>query len=144
MHRGLCFISIVLSGLVLSSPAGAKHQEGWSIYKPHPAKRQHLYKHPFRLYQRYYRYHWVIRQYAGACLSWIIDHEDFSWDPHRWNHAGSGAYGLPQALPGSKMASAGRDWQYNPFTQVRWMKSYVKRYGGACQAKAYWLSHGSY
>ena len=37
----------------------------------------------------------------------------------------SGAYGIPQALPGSKMASAGADWQTNPITQLKWMNSYV-------------------
>lgn len=43
----------------------------------------------------------------------------------------SGAYGIPQALPGSKMASAGDDWRTNPLTQLRWMDNYVRnRYGG--------------
>jgi hypothetical protein len=42
----------------------------------------------------------------------------------------SGAYGIPQALPGHKMASAGADWQTNPVTQLRWMEGYVmNRYG---------------
>lgn len=47
----------------------------------------------------------------------------------------SGAYGLPQSLPGNKMASAGADWETNPVTQLRWMVTYVNgRYGGFCQA----------
>jgi uncharacterized protein YabE (DUF348 family) len=47
------------------------------------------------------------------------------------NNAGSGAYGIPQALPGNKMASAGSDWQTNPVTQIRWMQGYVNsRWGG--------------
>lgn len=50
----------------------------------------------------------------------------------------SGAYGIPQSLPGSKMASAGADWQTNPVTQIRWMVGYVNdRYGGFCQAWAH-------
>lgn len=50
----------------------------------------------------------------------------------------SAAYGIPQSLPGSKMASAGADWQTNPVTQLRWMKSYVEaRYGGFCNAWAH-------
>lgn len=54
-------------------------------------------------------------------------------------NASSGAYGIPQALPGSKMASAGSDWQTNPVTQIRWMDGYVKaRYGGWAQAVAFW------
>jgi hypothetical protein len=56
-----------------------------------------------------------------------------------WNHRArnrySGAYGIPQALPGGKMRSAGRDWRTNPRTQVRWGLGYIKhRYGSPCRA----------
>lgn len=51
----------------------------------------------------------------------------------------SGAYGIPQALPGSKMASAGADWKTNPVTQIRWMIGYVNgRYGGWSGAWNWW------
>ncbi len=54
-------------------------------------------------------------------------------------NSSSGSYGLPQALPGSKMASAGADWATNPITQLRWMASYVaERYGGFCPAWGFW------
>ncbi len=56
----------------------------------------------------------------------------------------SGAYGIPQALPGNKMASAGADWQTNPVTQIRWMAGYVSRYGGWQGAYSFWLSHHWY
>ena len=57
----------------------------------------------------------------------------------------SGAYGIPQALPGSKMASAGADWETNPVTQIRWMIGYVNgRYGGWSQALNWWYAHGWY
>jgi hypothetical protein len=57
----------------------------------------------------------------------------------------SGAYGIPQALPGSKMASAGPDWQTNPATQIRWGLGYIKgTYGDPCSAWAFWLAHGYY
>jgi len=57
----------------------------------------------------------------------------------------SGAYGIPQALPGSKMASAGADWETNPVTQIRWMAGYVTgRYGGWKQAIEFWYAHGWY
>lgn len=80
-----------------------------------------------------------------ACLANIIHHEDGTWDPYRQNMSGSGAYGIPQALPGSKMASAGKDWRWNRITQVKWMISYVnRRYGSACQAWAYWQLHRWY
>lgn len=57
----------------------------------------------------------------------------------------SGAYGLPQALPGSKMASAGPDWATNAVTQLRWMLGYVDGvYGGVCNAAAHDLATGTY
>ena len=50
----------------------------------------------------------------------------------------SGAYGIPQALPGSKMASAGADWQTDPATQIRWGLGYIKAiYGNPCSAWAF-------
>jgi hypothetical protein len=56
-----------------------------------------------------------------------------------WNHLAenpsSKAYGIPQALPGRKMASAGRDWRSNPATQIKWGLGYIKgRYGSPCEA----------
>ena len=49
----------------------------------------------------------------------------------------SGAYGIPQALPGSKMATAGADWQTNPATQITWGLGYISaRYGTPCGAWA--------
>jgi uncharacterized protein YabE (DUF348 family) len=59
-------------------------------------------------------------------------------------NASSGAYGIPQALPGSKMASAGADWQTNPITQIKWMSGYVSRYGGWQGAWAFWVAHHWY
>ena len=86
-----------------------------------------------------------LRKTVHPCLAKIIDRENPGWDPRVWNRQGSGAYGLPQALPASKMASAGRDWRTNPKTQIRWMIRYVNsRYGGACQALAYHNRHGWY
>lgn len=59
-------------------------------------------------------------------------------------NSSSGAYGIPQALPGNKMASAGSDWQTNPVTQIKWMAGYVNRYGGWAGAWAFWQAHGWY
>ena len=60
-------------------------------------------------------------------------------------NASSGAYGIPQALPGTKMASAGADWQTNPVTQIRWMIGYVNgRYGGWQGAMAHKNARGWY
>ena len=57
----------------------------------------------------------------------------------------SGAYGIPQALPGSKMASAGPNWQTNATTQIKWGLGYIKgRYGTPCGAWAFWQNNGWY
>jgi hypothetical protein len=57
----------------------------------------------------------------------------------------SGAYGIPQALPGSKMASAGADWQTNPATQIEWGLGYIKAiYGNPCSAWAFEEANGYY
>ena len=55
----------------------------------------------------------------------------------------SGAYGIPQSLPGNKMAAFGSDWETNPVTQIRWMENYVvTRYGGWQQALNFWWCTG--
>ena len=57
----------------------------------------------------------------------------------------SGAYGIPQALPGSKMASAGADWQTDPATQIKWGLGYIKAiYGDPCKAWAFEEANGYY
>lgn len=57
----------------------------------------------------------------------------------------SSAYGIPQALPGSKMASAGADWATNPVTQIRWGLGYIEdRYGSPCAAWSHSVSHNFY
>jgi hypothetical protein len=57
----------------------------------------------------------------------------------------SGAYGIPQALPGSKMASAGPDWQTNPTTQIKWGLGYIKStYGTPCTAWSHEEADGWY
>lgn len=88
--------------------------------------------------------HWL--KQAGIPESWwhymelIIDGGngipgESHWNP-RITNPSSGAYGIPQSLPASKMASAGRDWRTNAITQLRWMKDYIRgRYG---TAKAAW------
>lgn len=63
-----------------------------------------------------------------------------NWNYKAWN-ASSGAGGIPQALPASKMASAGADWATNPVTQIRWGLGYIKNvYGTPCNAWSLWQS----
>jgi len=65
-----------------------------------------------------------------------------------WNYQAenpSGAFGIPQALPGGKMASAGADWQTDPATQIRWGLGYIKsQYGNPCSAWAFEEANGYY
>ena len=78
-----------------------------------------------------------------ACLNSIVEHESH-WRVHALNKS-SGAFGIPQALPGSKMRSDGADWRDNAVTQTRWTISYVNwRYGGACAAAAFRDRNGWY
>ncbi|MCO7239275.1 lytic transglycosylase domain-containing protein, partial [Aeromicrobium sp. CnD17-E] len=96
------------------------------------------------------------RAVAQAMLS------DFGWDASQFQcldniwtqesgwqvdaeNPGSGAYGIPQSLPGSKMASAGSDWQTNPATQIRWGLGYIQdRYGSPCEAWSFKQGAGWY
>jgi hypothetical protein len=77
------------------------------------------------------------------CFSNIVSHES-GWN-YRAVNASSGAYGLFQALPGSKMSSAGADWQTNPATQIKWGLNYMNgRYGSPCEAWAFWQANHWY
>ena len=77
------------------------------------------------------------------CLDYVIMRES-AWR-NIPNAAGGRAYGIPQALPGSKMASHGSDWKTNPATQIRWMLDYVEdRYGTPCKAKSFKQAKGWY
>jgi resuscitation-promoting factor RpfB len=73
-----------------------------------------------------------------AYANFIISHES-GWRVSAANP--SGAYGLCQALPGSKMATAGADWQTSPITQLRWCSGYARHYGGWGGAYNFWLAH---
>ncbi|WP_340540983.1 lytic transglycosylase domain-containing protein [Nocardioides sp. GXZ039] len=78
-----------------------------------------------------------------SCLDSLYIRES-NWNPYADNPSSS-AYGIPQALPGSKMASAGADWATNPVTQIRWGLGYIQdRYGSPCGAWGHSQSHGWY
>ncbi|MGW5418922.1 aggregation-promoting factor C-terminal-like domain-containing protein [Streptomyces sp. NPDC003943] len=78
-----------------------------------------------------------------ASFSKIVEHES-GWN-HTATNSSSGAYGLVQALPGSKMASAGADWKTNPATQIKWGLNYMnERYGSPNAAWSFWQTHGWY
>ncbi|QKD79156.1 transglycosylase SLT domain-containing protein [Actinomyces marmotae] len=91
---------------------------------------------------------------SGQMSAWGWDSNEYSclvslWDRESgWNYqarSASGAYGIPQALPGSKMASAGSDWATNPATQITWGLGYIQgRYGSPCAAWSHFESTGWY
>lgn len=78
-----------------------------------------------------------------SCLDSLWTKES-NWTVNADNPTSS-AYGIPQALPGSKMASAGADWATNPVTQIRWGLGYIQdRYGTPCSAWGHSQSHNWY
>lgn len=78
-----------------------------------------------------------------SCLDALWGRES-GWNPYAANPS-SGAYGIPQALPGSKMASAGPDWQSDAATQIRWGLGYIQAtYGSPCAAWGHEQSSGWY
>jgi uncharacterized protein YabE (DUF348 family) len=82
-------------------------------------------------------------QQQFACLDSLWTRES-NWRSNAANTS-TGAYGIPQALPGSKMASAGADWQTNAATQISWGLGYIAgRYGTPCDAWASFQSKGWY
>ncbi|MFE0425023.1 transglycosylase SLT domain-containing protein [Streptomyces sp. NPDC058953] len=77
------------------------------------------------------------------CFSQIVTKES-GWDVQASNPS-SGAYGLVQALPATKMATAGSDWKTNPETQIEWGLNYMEeRYGSPCAAWTKWQTQGWY
>ncbi len=86
-------------------------------------------------------YGWSSSQFGCLVSLWNVES---GWDPYASNPS-SGAYGIPQALPGSKMASAGPDWESNAATQIRWGLGYIKStYGSPCAAEAHEQATGWY
>ncbi|GGP51722.1 transglycosylase SLT domain-containing protein [Streptomyces melanogenes] len=89
----------------------------------------------------------IARQIVPAdqfqCFSNIVNHES------TWNYlavnSSSGAYGLVQALPGSKMSSVGADWRTNPATQIKWGLNYMNSsYHSPCGAWSFWQANSWY
>jgi hypothetical protein len=86
-------------------------------------------------------YGWSSSQFSCLDSLW---NEESGWNVYATNPS-SGAYGIPQALPGSKMASAGPDWQTDAATQIRWGLTYIRSlYGSPCGAWAHEEADGWY
>ncbi|MCO7203980.1 hypothetical protein NH287_10815 [Microbacterium sp. CnD16-F] len=86
-------------------------------------------------------YGWGDDQFSCLVSLW---NKESNWNYQAYNSS-SGAYGIPQALPGSKMGSAGSDWKTNPATQIAWGLGYIDgRYGSPCGAWGHSQSNGWY
>ncbi|MEV0387320.1 transglycosylase SLT domain-containing protein [Nonomuraea sp. NPDC050643] len=84
---------------------------------------------------------WGQAQFSCLLRLWA---RESGWN-HRAGNRSSGAYGIPQALPGHKMATSGHDWRTNPRTQIAWGLGYIKqRYSSPCRAWGHFQSHGWY
>jgi hypothetical protein len=84
---------------------------------------------------------WPRSQWGALQALWT---RESGWNQFALN-ASSGAYGIPQSLPASKMASAGADWRTNPATQIRWGLGYIRgRYGSPAAAWAHETAIGWY
>jgi hypothetical protein len=104
---------------------------------------QHRRRTPRQIGWRLLRYmHWnPYRQFRALNALW---NRESGWRVHAYNPY-SGAYGIPQAVPGSKMAAAGWDWRNNAWTQERWGLRYIRaRYGSPRAAWRHSLATGWY
>lgn len=78
-----------------------------------------------------------------SCLDSLWTKES-GWN-HRAENTSSGAYGIPQSLPGNKMSAYGDDWRTNPATQIKWGLSYIdNRYGTPCGAWSFFQTNNWY
>lgn len=125
----LLSVAATPEGTVVSSGTATGHRTG-------PVTPRQIARSMFR------NFGWsTTRQFRYLNPLW--SHES-SWNVHAEN-AYSGAYGIPQAVPGAKMASAGRHWRTNAWTQIRWGLRYIKaRYGSPRGAWDHELATGWY
>ncbi len=97
-------------------------------------------------YQKYalslfMNYGWAASELDPLIKLW---NRESGWNPHSHNK-GSGAHGIPQAVPASKMAAFGSDYYTNGYTQIRWGLNYIRnRYGSPSRAWAHFSSSGWY
>ncbi|WP_238706913.1 lytic transglycosylase domain-containing protein [Microbacterium lushaniae] len=121
----------------VAASAGASSSSGWQppFVAPDPGTAQAI------AYEMVLARGWGDDQFACLRALW---QKESGWRVNAYNSS-SGAYGIPQALPGSKMASAGADWETNPATQIAWGLGYIGgRYGDPCGAWASSQSRGWY
>jgi hypothetical protein len=134
----------------MATDSPSRDASGYRITVPTLSVPDHNKKFPSRCEYRHRRGRRPVRRDRRvgnrgqfSCLDPLWDHES-GWSVTAAN-PGSGAYGIPQALPGSRMASAGPDWQTNAATQIKWGLEYIKgSYGSPCAAWAHEQATGWY
>jgi hypothetical protein len=123
-------------------------------HKHHAVKHHHAHKHRARRHRGRLHgnpwhiagslmpaYRWTSWQFRYLNLLWM---RESGWNRFAYNHS-SGAYGIPQAVPGDKMAAAGPDWRTSARTQIIWGMGYIRsRYGDPWNAWQHELRYGWY
>ncbi len=112
-------VALAAQAVPQAAPAAAGH-EARSRHTPQQIARS-LLRH---------RFHW--KRWQFKYLNWLWAAES-GWNRYASNPY-SGAYGIPQAVPGSKMATAGPGWRWNARTQILWGMHYIR----ACYRTPYW------
>ncbi len=126
-----------------------KHHTKHHRVKHHHARKHRARRHRGRLHGTPWQiagslmpaYHWTSWQFHYLNLLWM---RESGWNRFAYNHS-SGAYGIPQAVPGDKMASAGANWRTSARTQIIWGMGYIRaRYGDPWNAWQHELRYGWY
>jgi hypothetical protein len=121
-----------------------KHLARKHLVRKHPARRPggRLHGNPWQIAGSLMpAYHWTSWQFHYLNLLWM---RESGWNRFAYNHS-SGAYGIPQAVPGDKMAAAGPDWRTSARTQIIWGMGYIQsRYGNPWNAWQHELRYGWY
>ena len=108
-----------------------------------PARKRHRHRHGPRAIARSLLRNFRWGQGQFKYLNWLWG-EESGWNRFAYNPY-SGAYGIPQAAPGSEMASAGPGWQHSARTQITWGMRYIRqRYGSPGQAWRHECAFGWY
>jgi hypothetical protein len=126
-----------------------KHHRKHHAVKHHRARKHRARRHLGRLHANPWQIagslmpadHWTSWQFHYLNLLWM---RESGWKRFAYNHS-SGAYGIPQAVPGDKMAAAGPDWRTSARTQIIWGMGYIRsRYGDPWNAWQHELRYGWY
>jgi hypothetical protein len=162
--KALIPVVALLASLLVSLPTAQNHAEAKTKQKPKPspsptinlehrrtqAASRSASRHPYaspkynQIFAYSYmqsRYHWNGKQFTCLVTLW---NRESGWRADAHNRS-SGAHGIPQSLPGNKMAKFGKNWRTDPQIQIKWGLNYIKhRYTTPCSALNHSYSYGWY